>query len=657
MMIVLYVIALIAVAAALARAHVTFKKYAAIPALSTCIYAGALLYLASMLPGALGTLTAHTVTATMVLLSGLTFALSSAIERVGADSPSHVDASARQPLVSDALVLAAPSLFYYALRHRPWETSSRLLTWDTVSYHLPGFVEYYQKQSLYSLDGPYQTYGFGFELISNFPAYYFQNYWGLYAAHAYSVLFLVVAILAVTRSVVRMANPNGSSRLEYFLAISLFVWIFGSEIFFAVGKNDLFQGACAVGSLAMLLELPWTLDDAFGRRRLALVLGGASVALALGVAAKPTALAYVLLIPWTVALLSRLPRMSLGVNWTARRAALAVVASLFIVSLLGGFFLFRNLVLIGAPVAREVSQWRFSVIANMRNPALYKVQRDSLLFAMAIFTPFIFLRRRASDARARIVRSQVIVFSLVSLGAFVIAPWAVLFSDPADNLRWELRLGLPLFAMMSMAFGLVCGGVLRHIVARVGMPLFRGRLLRLVSRSGDLVARGGMPVQGLVAMLFVVGLLLPAYAQDAEGLPGFDRIRGHQRTTVYEWTQKIQPATRIYAAGLRPYGLYGTQWQHHLFYDLHSAVLTPQSSGISRLMGILRQFRPELILIAIDPEAQSDEKPLVKWVQAQHSCFEEVFEDETVSGFRVLDGCQSTIATYASADMPVHMGL
>jgi hypothetical protein len=64
------------------------------------------------------------------------------------------------------------------------------------------------------------------------------------------------------------------------------------------------------------------------------------------------------------------------------------------------------------------------------------------------------------------------------------------------------------------------------------------------------------------------------------------------------------------------------------------------------------------LLISIDPHdyATSNEKPLVNWIRSQNACFEEVFEDTTVSGFRVKKWCEDKMKAYVSPGMTVRMG-
>jgi hypothetical protein len=81
-----------------------------------------------------------------------------------------------------------------------------------------------------------------------------------------------------------------------------------------------------------------------------------------------------------------------------------------------------------------------------------------------------------------------------------------------------------------------------------------------------------------------------------------------------------------------------------VFYDLHSTVLRPEESGSVRLRTIVAQFRPDMVLVSVDPhEGAPAGKPLIDWLRRETSCFEEVFSDAAVSAFRVSSGCAARV--------------
>ena len=119
-----------------------------------------------------------------------------------------------------------------------------------------------------------------------------------------------------------------------------------------------------------------------------------------------------------------------------------------------------------------------------------------------------------------------------------------------------------------------------------------------------------------------------------------EQIKGLPSTGVYNWVQSQTSPLRIYSAGLRPYGLYGPNWSNTLFYDLHSTTLTPVNAGKNRISAIVVRFKPDLIIVSVDPHigAGSEKPAIVDWIRTQPSCFEQVFSDQTVSVFRVKAG-------------------
>ena len=637
----LYVLSLLAAITASLIAYRAARWLAVPPVLAVCVCAGTLFYVSSLIPGALTVLSAPAVTITMVATSAAVVLLLGRLTspaRVGvAPRPSDIAIAARY----DGL-LVLPALLYYARAYRPWTHLQQALSWDAVSYHLPGFVEFYQHHSLYSLLGPYQTYSFGFELIANFPFYFFQQNWGVFAAHVYSVLFVFAALHVVMLQVAPLAGLRSALhvRVAYFVGASAFVWMFHPSIFRLVGNNDLFQGAATLASAGLLLELLWSAGDD-DRPRAVLLISLSSVAMALAVATKPTGLAYVPLVPIACGLLyyADAPRHEI---WRWQRCVAYACGSLAAIAVLGGFFLERNLLTIGGVVSQDAAQWKLSVVANLANPALYRPQREALLALLSVITPIGFLVIGAgADRRSLAVRAVTVLLCCAALAAFVLAPWVIL-PDTTSNVRWELRLAIPLFAMLC-----ALGGVIVSRLVPVPAPLFP----RGVS------SWPALPVAPVVASATIAGaLLVPLSATPVRGLPGFEQVNGLPRTSVYEWVQTFDRPTRIYAAGLRPYGLYGRTWQNDLFYDLHSSVLRPADAGRARVAAIIVQFHPDLLLISVDPhDSTPADKPLAAWLRAQRACFEDIFEDAVVSGFRVKEGCDLRLKADSGVSRKVRM--
>ena len=548
-------------------------------------------------------------------------------------------------LVGAAGLVAIVPLFGYFVRF-PWELfrTDAPLPWDTVSYHLPGFVEFFQERSLWSMKGPYQSFGFGFELIGNYPSYFFQSHWGLLFAHGYALVFLSASIWLMVRQLIRTMGLSREIHVlsAFLLSMGFWVLLFRAEIL-NVGKNDIFVTACIMSAFALLLEVlakePHRLRSPEVRAHLVF----ATFAYALALASKPTALAYFPLFGV----------MPLATGWQARgrtrdtgsAVALAVAFSLGAV-LIGGFFLIRNLILLGSIADPTLAQtWQMSIGANLGNASLYKFRWAGVYFLVTLTTPVVL----ALLWRFRVRPGSVISYacttglSLVSLLAFVVTPFGAFHGDPSEP-RWDIRLGMPLFVISAAALSVLLALFLHRIPWRLAADTLRGRV-------------------GVLAAALVTGVALiavPRYwdVHRAEGLPGYEVTMDVAPTSIYEWVDSIRAPVRIYAIGLRPYGLYGRHWQHRVFYDLNATALQRDDTGKARLRQVLRQFRPDLVVLSVDPIGYrpSAPIPLAGWVRAKPEWFEEVYAEPTVAVFRVRDRIYEALGKDSSSSPPLRMG-
>jgi hypothetical protein len=635
----LYVPALAAAAGALLMLYRAARSRGLPAILTVCVAGGALFYLSSLLPGMLSMLTAPAVAATMIVLSALAIWIAARTDRSGLPGTPRAQAS-----IVAIVVPALPALVYYARTSAIWRHPAESLSWDAVSYHLPGFVEFYQAHSLMSLRGPYQTYSYAFELIGNFPAYFFQDGWGIFAAHAYAIVFCFAALFHLTQIIWRTRPPSAAWQpiAAYTAAVSMFVWLFPMSTFGLVGNNDIFQCACVLAFLGLLIEASEALTEARSRDAWPLIVLS-SVALGLAVATKPTALAY-LPLPVAAVGLAALDRRRQRVAWSWAGDLWRLAVAFAIVFAVGGFFIVRNLLTIGAVVAPETAAWQFSILANLKNPAMFQATREAIAVATSLLTPLAI----AALTRGRGVACWLLVLcSCAAIASFIVAPWVVLAVP--DGVQWERRLGMPLFALLTLACGTLCAVLLGAIAPR--LMAWRPA----ASHDAPGWRRAGWRPVAITVVLVALAVWAPLRLRPADGLPGFDRLKGLPRTTVYEWVQHRVEPTRIYAAGLRPYGLYGPGWRNGLFYDLHSSVLRPDPDGRARVAAIVLEFRPELVLISVDAHDGERGKPLIDWLKSEPDCFNEVFEDEEVSGFAVKAGCADVMRTYTRSAAPVRM--
>jgi hypothetical protein len=543
-------------------------------------------------------------------------------------------------LIGIGLLGSIPLLGYFR-----WEFPAKLLSpnaglgWDSVSYHLPGFIEFWQNHTLWSLKGPYQSYSYAFELIGNFLSHPFHARWGLVLADVFAIMLLLAAIAFVARTLIAcqsQCTPHATSSWIPVAVLAIAVWSFvHSDSIGDVGKNDVFMTACLVAALGYLLHASTgTTKDGNGRMPAILA---SSMALGLALGTKPSALAFVPFFALaSVALIVTAEQP--GLRW--RRCLLGTGIAAVVPVALGGFWLARNMVVFGrlSPLS---GAWNLSLVANIGNPALYVVKRGSVLFVLGLLAalPGLYLvsvSRR--NSRTLIPMSLLLMFHLVACAAFAITPHAIFHNDLHSSV-WKLRLGMPLFVSAALILGLCT----THVFA-------------VVSRTSPQALR----VMAALTLFLVVSYV-PIHWRThlSSGLPGYEDIKGLPRTGIYSWIGSQANAMRIYSAGLRPYGLYGHSWENTLFYDLHSTHLAPLESGIARISAVVVQFRPDLILISVDPHSYSGGpvKPkVVEWMREHSSCFQEVYSDDTVSGFRVKSAAADQLRDTVPPDYSLRMG-
>lgn len=642
---ILYAFCLVMLVCAVARAIGLARAIGVPSAPVACSTAAALLYLSWLVPGVAGLLRPWSVTLVLAILSFATIWL---FGRLGSPVPSvrMQDAlrGAFQGTWTDASLLLAfagliglsPLLMLIARIPRAIFDPQRALPMDVVSCHLPALVEFVQTKSLWTMKGPFSSYGFAYELVGGLPALFFRNHAGLPLAHLVSVVFLLSAMTVLASQHMRASPAAGSRVAMYILSWGAWAALFRDELQ-ELGKNDIFQAACLLTALGFAVEALAVERNAERPGRRFILLLFSATCLGLAIATKATALAYVPLFvaAWAIALLRR----DSSTPSSRMRTTLRLGACLAVLGLFGGFFLLRNLMTYG-----DISDpalgfaWDLSLVANLRNPALYAPRPGALVFLASLLglpvLAYIWLGGRRTRERD-IFYGMSVAFWIVGLCAFSITPHGV-FRAGRTYAVWRLRLGMPLFA-----FACVIG-------ARGA-----GHLAERLRGSGALLSRILLPVGFLAA-----ALAAPAFwrLSPMDGLPGYERIYELPQTDIYRWVQAIQEPQRIYAAGLRPYGLYGRRWQHTLFYDLYSTVLEPERGGRERLAAVIAQFRPDLILISVDPNSFTPrfDKPLVDWMREQ-DCFEEVFNDSTASAFRVVRDCHALIERYARNAPPLRM--
>lgn len=528
------------------------------------------------------------------------------------------------PLIGVGLILLAPLLTL--LYDLPLSLTDKniWLPWDTVSYHLPAMIEYLQNKSLWSIDGPYQSYSFAFELIANYGNLWFPSHLGLIFGNILGVLYLFISVYYLLTILLktRCISDHYSIVSIFILAIGLWVLIFKNKIF-SIGKNDIFQTACILSSFGFILDFIFSQSNSTIRKIFIIIIASCSTGLA--IATKPTALAYLPFFSILILYSDKLKKLNSSFlnfkNFSFKYFSLFIVITYTV----GGFFLTRNLVEFKT-INPLSGAWNLSLIANISNVALYEIKIGGLVFIFSIISVFFWIRPLLSCEQKSSKRMifVFICFHLICVLAFSVTPHAI-FHHTTDWTTWKLRLGLPLFTTMVLSTTILFVYFYEIIQKR------KKNISYLISFT-------------LISIFLI--FILNGYRYPLAGLPHYEVIKNHPRTSAYKWIQGLSDPVKIYSAGLRPYGLYGTDWRNKVFYDLHTAPLVPTEKGKKRIFAVIKQFKPDFIIISVDPHPYSNgnKKPeIVTWLESKTYIFSEEFSDSSVSIFRVKDDAESIL--------------
>jgi hypothetical protein len=550
-----------------------------------------------------------------------------------------------------------------------------ILAWDTVTYHLPTLVEMLQKHSLWGLQGAYSSYAFGFELIAGYPAIFFHNHASFVLANAYSLLFLAASIVLLSQVLVRAINRSGAWKVNVvvtaLVAVALWCILYPKQPAEMIGKNDVFIGALTLSILGLLIESGSAESAVDAKRERALLLLSA-FAMGLAAGAKPTGLLFAPFFgllsfaatpkrPYSDETAS--PGAPAPRHWLLRAVGRMLIFTL-VSAAVGGIWYVRNLVEINQFVAAEHARYfEMSLLRNIGSRRLYSFQLTAVVSALAALTPMamialaLLVRRRATGrGNGALPFVAFTGYLLVALAIYLITPFVVF-----EQLKWQIRLGMPLFAAAVVAGALVITWVAswRHVhtypVALVATALAASVLVLI-------------PVRWSHKM--------------QPGISGNTVVRNLRPTGVYEWFDRTfsGQSVRVYSAGLRPYGFAGKQWQNAvfgdpnshllfdsdesdpkartLFHDLATGARAHSITGRPRLFAVLEQFHPDVIVVGIEPDIDWPlTKPQADWMKAQPEAFEEIYSDSSASAFRVKDGWKTLAPQFkAPPDKPLKMG-
>jgi hypothetical protein len=492
------------------------------------------------------------------------------------------------------------------------------LSGDVSAYHLPALIEYWQKGTLWSFDGPYQSYSFGHELIAGWSVLAGGSVLTLLLAQALALALLAAAGVAIAASLeagTGAARLGAARRIADGLLLATFVMAVAGGYFAVPGKNDLFSTACLMAALAAvvgLLQRPAVAGPA-------LLVGAIGVALACGT--KPSNLPFLGL--WAATVL-----FVLGQRRMLRSSARVLFGAAAIV-LSGLAFSVRNLVAFGSltgPLAFDF--WPTTIAAALAGGGVALRAADVTVLAVmgASLVGLSWAAVRLPGRRPALL--CLVLWAACSLATAVVSP----FSLDGQAIQW--RFAGPAVAVVALGPVLALGGL-------------AGRLLPVIARrwpgtgaTGDRRFRA-LPAAAVLAL----PLLVPLHRHAA---PPLRDLVADGHGALYRWVWGRPGPLRIYSAGLRPLALFGPRLDNRLFYDLNALQLG--RDGAARLQAVQRQFHPDLMLFAAGAAGAGT----LAWL-AGHGCVETIFADATATAFRLAAGCDLGGAAGAGGSPPVRM--
>ena len=611
------------------------------PFLGSSFLSIGLIYLSSLGPGILGVLSPFISQVSFFILGGLFLFVTKQYVSRELVPPSPREPKERTTLFNaidlfifvTGIILCSP--FFLYIKDIPLKLFDPNITlgWDVVSYHLPAWIEFYQKQSLWSVLGPYQSYSFAFELIGMFFSQGFHVHWGLLIAHIIALALIVGSITLVCKAIFKSNSRNSLGRLLSISVLAIGIWsITATQSYGVVGKNDLFMAACIFSALGFSMRLIQTNNLHSASKNLYLIVIG--ICVGLGIATKPSALLFLGYFPLLIGVSSYFQHRSI------KKALFAGLLIFMLAFLMGGFWTLRNLILFGE-LSPVLTSWGLhtSVLANLNNALLYQINSKSIFVFMALFACVPNLVMLWIAARSQQIYTcwwVVFNFHCIAMITFLITPFMF------QKGQFELRLAAPLFLSASV--------------------LYAFSIIKIATDLGGLIKTVGARIRrlflGFMILIFFMAIAV-AWNINSIGLPGYEKIGAQYQTGVYAWIQGQESPLRIFAVGLRPYGLYGKNWNNTVFYDLSNETISPVEEGKKRIVSIVLQFRPELILISDNPFASTEEVSLnstIAWLNLRSDLFKPVYQDKSVIGFAVLPKAVEILSRENYQDTPIKMG-
>ncbi len=527
------------------------------------------------------------------------------------------------------------------------------LGWDAVSYHLPALIEFIQAHSFWTFEGPYQSYSYGFELIYGLSILFCHSHWGVIVGHGLSILLLLLSTAFIVKQLLDTLEHCGVEKQNRLMVHLLVQAIWAGVIFRTsldgVGNNDVFEAAMLLAAFGFFMDFSRRDREQSKPRLFLLALGTMSFILALATKAPALMFTPLFLIMSVCEKADNRPGFTLNIADTVK--AIPLVSLVVVV---GAFFLWHNIPKFGGICDPLLAcGFRDTLLHHLRDSRLLIPTAGSVSFFSSGLSLFLFwflwrIAVRSGRANTALPFIWIAVLYVSGAAAFSYTPFGVTPDYDANQLTrlfFQDRKAMVMYMATAFAIALSAG-------------VLCARAAKSVSNANRWEVSFAPPVVASV----VVGCLISVpvinwwwHRDWPVGLVGYETVKGLPHTNIYRWVQNFDSGKRIYSAGLRPYGLFGRNYDNRLFYDLHSHILKTERQ--SRLFAVLDQFHPEIILISVDPHAYTGgpQKPdLVDWMKRQ-PCFTSVYEDETVSGFRVNDGWRRVFQQYSLPAEPLRM--
>jgi hypothetical protein len=515
------------------------------------------------------------------------------------------------------------------------------LSWDVVSYHLPNVLDYIQTGSFWTLQGFFNQYPAGNEIL---------QIWSFLPLKIDALLGINTAILGLGILLVSTLLLRNlllqSSAFEFGIGTA-FLWTACllippfQDILFDFGRNDI---TLAFWELIAL----WTLQQSFSHpSHSSKWLTGSGISLAMAAGTKPIGLFY--LIGFIGLLLT--PIVPAPDRLHPIRSKLLGILPFWLIpaTLLASFWYIRNLIKLGTLSDKELTEAAaaLSIFRSLLNPDFYRLNFPFFCLALSLsITLFATAICVKAFSKTSLNFNLLTGFSWIVLVALIMTPsGAGYWAGDVPIFLVQIRYGI---AMVPTTVLLLVG-----IFDHYWQP-FKTRHLEIQNRWSAFLAtlhqsQANASLRSVSTARWLgyfncIGVLVLsvqiATYQPPTGLPGFDSVlfaSNVKPSEIYRWVQRNLHNTTIYSVGLRPYGLYGFPFDNRVIYRLGSVDWTYREGWKT-----IQEFQPQYIAISRDPFFTTIPQDLA-FLLNQPKAFEVVYQDSLAAVFRIIEAGRSRV--------------